>query len=237
MTTSFLIQIILNVEPNAENSNAASYVSIQGLSNEPKEHVLIELIGAIIGEPFYEELRTKQQLGYIVSSGARAVGKTKSLGFIAQSSTATNEKLTSEIMKYLDNVRPKFLENLGKGDFAVYVKSLVDRKLEPDKDLATETTRNWAEISSGRLQFDRPQREVAALLDLTKEDLLEFWDNFFVKDGRRVLITEIVPQVGKTSAPKPALSSNPKSADLNSPSLVLGIDDIDIYRRDRSQLM
>jgi insulysin len=227
------------LEPNAENGNAASYVSIQGLSEDPKEHVLMELVAAIIGEPFYEELRTKQQLGYIVSSGVRAVGKTKALGFIVQSSTAKNERLTNEIIKYLDNVRPTFLEKIGKGDLAVFVKSLIDRKTEPDKQLATETTRNWAEISSGRLQFDRPQREVAALLDLTKEDLLEFWDNFYAKDGRRILITEMVPQVGPTSAAKPLTSMGyapSSSTDSKSSPQILGIDDISVYRSERSRL-
>lgn len=195
----------------------------------------MELVGNIIGDSFYDELRTKQQLGYIVSSGVRAVGKTKSLGFIAQSSTAKNEKLTREIIKYLDNVRPKSLEKVGKGDFAVYVKSLVDRKTEPDKTLATEATRNWAEISSGRLQFNRAQLEAAALLDLTKEDLLDFWDSFYVKDGRRVLVTEMVPQVGPTSAQKPPRSTGYESSE--SSSVVLGIDDISAYRRNRSQLV
>merc|ERR1712194_836473 len=227
-------------EPNAENGNAASYVSIQGLSEEPKEHVLMELIGNIIGEPFYEEPRTRQQLGYIVSAGVRSVGKTKTMGFIVQSSTAKNEKLTNEIMKYLDNVSSKYLEKIGKADFAVYVKSLIDRKTEPDKQLATETTRNWAEIASGRLQFDRSQREVAALLDLTKEDLLDFWDRLYLKDGRRVLITEMIPQVGATSTPPPPTSTGytPNSASTTSKSsgLVLGIDDIEIYRQGCARL-
>jgi len=150
--------------------------------------------------------------------------------------------LATNAAKSFDSVRPKFLEKIGKADFAVYVKSLIDRKTEPDKQLATETTRNWAEISSGRLQFDRPQREVAALLDLTKEDILEFWDNFYVKDGRRVLITEMIPQVGPTSSPKPPTSTgysplNPSSTDSKSSSLVLGIDDISVYRRDRARLL
>merc|ERR1712194_113417 len=221
-------------EPNTENENAASSIVIQSLSEDPKEHVMMEIIGTIVAEPFYEELRTRQQLGYIVSSGINAVGKTKTMGFIAQSSTAKNEKLTNEIMKYLDNVRPKFLEKIGKADFAVYVKSLIDRKTEPDKTLAAETTRNWAEISSGRLQFDRAQRDAVAALELTKEDLLEFWDSFYVKDGRRVLITEMVPQVGPTSSPKPPTSTGYESSKLE--SIVLGIDDIGPYRRNRSQL-
>jgi len=221
-------------EPNAENGNAASYVSIQGLSEDPKEHVLMELVGAIIGEPFYEELRTQQQLGYIVSSGVRAVGKTKSLGFIVQSSTAKNEKLTKEIFRYLDAARSKYLEKIGEGDFAVYVKSLIDRKTEPDKQLATETTRNWAEISSGRLEFDRSQREVAALLDLSRDDLLGFWDKIYAGDGKRVLVTEMIPQVGPTSSKKPPASTGYSTSD---PSPVLGIDDIRAYRQDRAKLV
>jgi len=237
-------------EPNPENRNAASYVVIQGLSEEPKDHVMMEIISAIISERFYEELRTRQQLGYIVSAGIGAIGKTKTMGFVVQSSTAKNEKLTTEIIKYLDSIRPKFLETISKGDLAVYVKSLIDRKTEPDKQLATETTRNWAEIASGRLQFDRAQREVAALLDLTKEDLLVFWDRHYVNDGRRVLITEIIPQVGATSSPVPPTSTGyaaslktrstntgtSSSSPLASSGLILGIDDIEIYRQNQAQL-
>ena len=221
-------------EPNPENGNSASYVVLQNLLEDPKEHVLIELLANCVSEKFYEDLRTKQQLGYIVSSGIQALGKTRFIGFIVQSSVATNEKLTKEILRFLDNVRPNLLEKLTKGDFAVYIKSLIDRKAEPDKQLATEVTRNWGEIGSGRLQFDRTQREIAAALDLTKEDLLEFWDNLYVKDGRRLLITEIVPRVGVASTDPP-----PKSTGYNSSFVptgsgpILGIDDIENFRADR----
>jgi insulysin len=197
----------------------------------------LELLSAIVSEPFYEDLRTKQQLGYIVSSGIRAVGKTRFMAFIVQSSVAPTDKLTTETLKYLDKVRPSLLEKLNKGDFAVYVKSLIDRKTEPDKELSQEVTRNWAEIGSGRLQFDRVQREVAALLDLQKEDLLKFWDNLYVEDGRRVLITEVVPQVGSASSAAPPLSfgySNVYPDDDK--GLVLGLDDLEKYRKDRAMI-
>jgi insulysin len=226
-------------EPNEENGNAASYVVIQSLSTDPKDHVLIELVSSIVSEPFYEELRTRQQLGYIVSSGVKPVGKTKTMGFIVQSSTAKNEKLTKEIIKYLDRIRSD-LEKVSRGDFAVYVKSLIDRKTEPDKTLAAETTRNWAEIASGRLEFDRTQREVSALLSLEKEDLVDFWDNFYVKDGRRVLITEMIPQVGVASSDAPPKSTGyvPSLASIaKSSGLVLGVDDIQTFRNAREKLL
>jgi insulysin len=227
-------------EPNEENGNAASYVAIQSLSEDPKEHVMIELIGSIVSEPFYEDLRTRQQLGYIVSSGVRPVGKTIMMGFIVQSSSATNEKLTKEITRFLDNVRSKYLENLPKGDLAVFVKSLIDRKTEPDKQLATEVTRNWAEIASGRLEFDRIQQEVAALLSVEKKDLIDFWDRFYVQDGRRILVTEMIPQTGVASSKAPPKSTGyvPTLSSISKSSgLVLGIDDIQRYREEREKLL
>jgi insulysin len=66
-------------EPNPDNGNSASYIVLQSLSEDPKDHVMIELVTSIVAEPFYEDLRTKQQLGYIVSSGLRALGKTRCL--------------------------------------------------------------------------------------------------------------------------------------------------------------
>jgi insulysin len=226
-------------EPNPSNSNSACYVTIQNLSQKPKDHVLMELISTIFSEPFYESLRTKQQLGYIVSSGIRALGKTKYIGFVAQSSVAPTEKLTTEILKYLDAARVNLLEKLSDADFAVYIRSLIDRKTEPDKYLTDEVTRNWAEIASGRLQFDRAQQEAAALLDVTKEDLLNFWDELYVKDGRRLLITEMVPRIGVASSAAPPLSTgytSDKAASLTT-GLVLGIDDIEEFRKGREKFI
>jgi insulysin len=218
-------------EPNPDNMNSASYAVIQSLSEDPKEHVMMELLGSIVSEPFYENLRTKQQLGYIVSSGVRGLGKTRFLGFIVQSSVASTEKLTKEILRYLDGVRPKLLEKLSEGDYAVYVKSLIERKTDPDRQLTTEVTRNWGEIGSGRLQFDRIQREVSVLLDLSKTDLLEFWDSLYINDGRRLLVTEMVPRVGQASTAAPPLSYNDSGSSKE--NTLVGIDDIERLRKNR----
>lgn len=197
----------------------------------------MQLVSAIVSESFYEELRTRQQLGYIVSSGVSPNGKALSMAFIVQSSTAKNEKLTTEIIKYIDCIRSNYLEILSNAQLGVYVKSLIDQKTEPDKQLSAEVTRNWAEISSGRKQFDRSRREVAALLDLTKDDLLQFWDQLYVNDGRRVLITEMIPQVGVTSGPKPSKTNNFTTRSPSSTSgIVLGINDIEVYRQAQSRM-
>ena len=210
-------------EPNPSNKNAASQITLQCLKTSEKDHVLIEIISAIIEEPLFNELRTKQQLGYIVSSGVKGVDQSRLLAAIVQSSVAPAEKLSSSVLSFLDAVHDKLLLPLNAVDIELYVKGLVDKRLEPDKQLAVEVTRNWSEIACGRFQFDRVQAEVAALLDISKDDVLEFWDELYNSESSRILVTEIVPRTGQASSKEPALSGNIETR-------VLGINDIDELR-------
>lgn len=57
-----------------------------------------------------------------------------------------------------------------------YVGGLVDRKLEPDRRLSSEAERNWSEISTGQLRFDRRKEEAQALQNIREGDLLRFFD-------------------------------------------------------------
>jgi insulysin len=68
-------------EPNPLNNNAASHITLQCLETSEKNHVLVEIMGAIIEEPFFNELRTNQQLGYIVSSGVKGKSCTRNIMF------------------------------------------------------------------------------------------------------------------------------------------------------------
>jgi insulysin len=225
-------------EPNPSNENSVSYVTLQCLGESEKDHVLLELINSILAEPFYNDLRTKQQFGYIVSSGIRGIRNTRTLSFIVQSSVAPSDSLTVAILKFLDTVEAKLLKPLLVADLEVYVKSLIDKKTEPDKELAVEVTRNWSEIASGDLKFDRLQQQAAALLNVEKSDLLEFWQEIYGGNGRRVLITEMMPRQGAASSGIPPMSTG---FDVNkfSPEEgpVLGIDDIEKFRRDREKLV
>ena len=211
-------------EPNPSNNNAASHISLQCLGKSERDHVLMEIISAIIEEPFYDNLRTKQQLGYIVSSGVKGVDQSRTLSVIVQSNVAPAEKISKAMIEFLDGVEDR-LSPLTSIDIELFVKGLVDRRLEPDKQLAVEVTRNWSEIANGRFQYDRLQAEVAALLAITKQDIIDFWQQLYIKE-RRMLISEIVPRTGPTSK-APALS---KGYSGGVPQSELGINDIEKLR-------
>jgi len=212
-------------EPNPENGNAATQIILQSLGTSERDHVLIEIIAAVIQEPFYDDLRTKQQLGYIVASGVKAVEQTRTLSLIVQSNVAPAEGISAAVIKFLDGVSDRLLTPLTPVDIELFVKGLVDSRLEPDKQLAVEVTRNWSEIASGRFQYNRLRAEVAALLAIKKVDIVDFWEQLYAKE-RRMLVSEIVPKTGAKSK-EPALSSGYSGG---TPATVLGIDDINQLR-------
>lgn len=228
---------LLVSEPNRSNENSVSYVMLQSLSKSERDHVLMEIILSIVEEPFYNELRTKKQLGYIVATAVKGLAETRTLSFIVQSSMAPSDALTIEILNFLDKVEGNLLLKLPEADLAVYVKSLIDKKTEPDKEISVEVTRNWSEISSGRLQFDRLQREAAALLEVEKDDVINFWRSIYSADGRRVLVTEIIPRQGAASSQTPPTSTGYGSRQFafEDTSFVLGVDDIEEFRRAREK--
>jgi len=229
---------LLVAEPNADNENAVAHVMIQNLEPSEKDHVLIELASSLLREPFYNDLRTKQQLGYIVASSVRGIGTSRTLSFLVQSSKYDSDTLVDRIFAFLDSAEEKCLQSVSKGDVAVYAKSLIDRKTEEDKDLASEVTRNWGEVASGRLQFDRPQKEAAALLDITKDDLVAFWRKIYDSNNRRVLVTQVVPQTGPASSKLPSRSMGYEVGTAEkSDNILLGIDDIAQFRRDLESAM
>jgi len=116
---------LLISEPNPSNENSVSYVMLQSLGPSDKDHVLMEILNSVVEEPFYNELRTTKQLGYIVASGVKAVAATRTISFIVQSSVAPSDSLTIEILSFLDKVESNILAKLSKIDFSVYVKRCV----------------------------------------------------------------------------------------------------------------
>ena len=157
--------------------------------------------------------------------------QSRTLSVIVQSNVATAEDLTTSMLKFLDSVGEKLIAPLTIVDIELYVKGLVDSRLEPDKRLAVEVTRNWGEIASGRFQYGRLQSEVGALLNITKQDIVDFWDKLYIKE-RRMLITEVVPKAGPVSTKEPALGGAYKNG---VPASVLGIKDIDKLRENGEQ--
>ena len=106
-------------------------------------------------EPTFDQLRTKEQLGYVVSSRTCTTRDIVSAGFLIQSPHKNCLQLRARLDVHLAKMRIK-MQNLSDEDFVKIVGSINTIISEKDKSLKEEFDRFWvSEIASHKYKFDR----------------------------------------------------------------------------------
>lgn len=112
------------------------------------------LLAHIASEPAFNQLRTVEQLGYIVSSSTW--GATASLGWrVVVQSEKNPVYLENRVDVFLDEHLKKLLEDMTNEEFEQKRQGLIDKKLEKFKNLGEETSSFWSHISGGYHDFMR----------------------------------------------------------------------------------
>ena len=134
------------------------------------------LLGQMTEEAGFDQLRTKEQLGYIVFTGVKMQATTMGYRVIIQSERPT-EYLEERINAFLAHFG-KSLETMSKEDFESHKSSLIAKRLEKIKNLDQESTRFWSHISNEYLDFLSREHDVSYLKPLTKSDLIDFFQHY-----------------------------------------------------------
>ncbi|XP_024120451.1 insulin-degrading enzyme [Oryzias melastigma] len=136
-------------------------------------NMLLELFCQIIREPCYNTLRTKEQLGYSVSSGARRADGVQGLRFSIQSKRPPHY-LESRVEAFLLSMETA-LEEMNEEVFQKHIQALAVRRLDKPKKLSAECAKYWAEVTSRQYHFDRDNIEVKHLKTLRKDHVMDFF--------------------------------------------------------------
>ncbi|KAH9625012.1 hypothetical protein KSS87_008080 [Heliosperma pusillum] len=166
---------------NSSDENSALVHYIQVHQDDYVANVKLQLIALIAKQPAYHQLRSVEQLGYIVALLNRSESGVHGLQFIIQSTAKGPRDIDSRVEAFLTKFESE-LRQLSEDEFKKNVGSLIDTKLEKHKNLREECRFFWKEISDGTFKFDRNDAEVAALKQLTQQELVDFFDEF-VKIG------------------------------------------------------
>ncbi len=201
------------VTPNALEVNSAIEVYVQIGVDEGDEWMLLALLAQLIEQPFYAELRTRQQLGYIVQAGVTETEGVRGLIFSVQSSALPPDLVEIRIDDFLRGFRST-LESMPAAELDGYRDALAAAQLDVDRRLAAQSGRLWNEIVSRRYEYGRPWRSAERIKRATREQLLDFFDRKMAPDsptGRR-LATHVFASARAPRAPASAegvLSSAP----------------------------
>jgi len=172
---------------NAAEPNGACELVVQlgALTPSPREAALALLAAHLVNEPFFDDLRTRQALGYVVQSSLRVDAGVASLRFVVQSTKVSPAEARARIESFLAAF-PAAVAALSPEAFASNVAAVATARGEADKSLEGEAQRLWTEVTEpGRLSFARASAEVDALLALSQADAVAFFAERVAPGGAR----------------------------------------------------
>ncbi|CEL63782.1 insulysin [Rhizoctonia solani AG-1 IB] len=161
--------------PNKEelNSSLTYYVEVGDLTNAPLRATLL-LFAQMIREPAFNQLRTKEQLGYVVSSSAWFLH-----GSIGWHITVQSERkpvyLERRVESFLDLFK-ETLKAMPEVEFERQRDAFALKRLERLKNMGEEASRFWAHIESGYQDFLRRETDAKNVRLLTKQDIETFFN-------------------------------------------------------------
>ncbi|CAF3867523.1 unnamed protein product [Adineta steineri] len=169
-------------------------IYLQCFQQTLENNALLELFCHFIGEPCFDQLRTKEQLGYVVKSGAcRSLGGVQGFRVIVQSARKLDH-VNQRIELFIDSIRDYIL-NMPDDIFKKQREGYMVKKVEIPKSMHSQGNEFWNEITSHQFCFDRPQLEVEIIKSLERTDLLRFYDHYISLNSihRRKLAVHVNP--------------------------------------------
>lgn len=138
------------------NLNSAIDMHLQiGSTGDLRIRCLTRVFGQIFKEPFFDALRTKEQLGYVVHHDMTQSGTSIGLRFLIQSESDPSF-LDDRIERFLqeDNLIP-LLEGMSESNFKRHISSVAEKLTSKKRSMIEETSSYWSQIYNGQLDFER----------------------------------------------------------------------------------
>lgn len=151
---------------------------LQGADNGWDDRAATALTAQIIKSGFFQQLRTEQQLGYIVSAFSWAQLDVPGLVMLIQSPVADAGALADAMDTFLDGV----VASLDDEQFERHRKALVNEVLRPHKNLWERAEFYWQSIAKKQYEFDGRQRLAQAIESLQRDQWQAYFEEVFLNN-------------------------------------------------------
>ena len=151
------------------------------------------LFAQIIHEPCFDTLRTKEQLGYVVFSSSLNNHGAVNLRILVQSEHTT-QFLEWRIVEFYEKIG-ELLSTMSEDDFEKHKRALCKTLLQKYKNMEEESARYTASIYIGDYNFLHRHRKAEIVQGLTKEMMVEFYNEYIVGPHATRLVIHLKSQV------------------------------------------
>ena len=152
-----------------QGSNAVWWLDLALPEDTPRMRAASLAFAAFASPAVFTELRTRQQLGYIVSSGAGTSERARWLSFLIQSSTFTSSQLQQRAETFLATL-PASLAALPDAEWAALKAGVQSRLEAKPTGIADRAERLFTSAYVFAGEWERQATTTAALQALTQAD-------------------------------------------------------------------
>ena len=166
--------LVNGFNPQDENNALVCYFEAKQKSARSTAHLLV--LQKLLAEPCFNELRTKKQLGYIVSLGLTSFGSglkrtMRGIAIRVLSNRYSPWAIENEVGSFLSSQK-HILEQISQTDVDVHVSSLVRALEDPPSSYLDEAGLFWDCILDDEdAMFDWREQVIASLRAATAEDV------------------------------------------------------------------
>ncbi|MCW8196083.1 peptidase M16 [Proteobacteria bacterium 005FR1] len=162
-----------------QHNDKAAILYIQGNDDSLTENAYALLMQQVIRSPFFHQLRTEQQLGYVVFVSAMPLKDVPGTIMVVQSPSVSVEELMNAITAFANKAR-----DLLPQDLAQHKSALVNQLMEAPKNLHEQASRYWESIVDDDDSFDRRERLAEAVMTIDTEELGDYFANSLIRKPR-----------------------------------------------------
>uniref|UniRef100_A0A7S4JUU6 Insulin-degrading enzyme n=2 Tax=Odontella aurita TaxID=265563 RepID=A0A7S4JUU6_9STRA len=149
-----------------------------------RDNAKLAFLNHLLQEPAFNELRTQEQLGYIVHCSIKTSGDdVKGLLILIMSDSYHPSYLDDRVEAFLDRFRSKLVRQ-SVDEFNSNVDAVVTNFFEKNKNLGEESSKYWSGINDEKYVFRKYKLIGEEVQSLTREDVLRFYDRYVAQGGR-----------------------------------------------------
>lgn len=170
----------LNPRPGDPN-DVTIVTTLYGVS-DPRSRAYLSILGNILQNVAYDELRTQRQLGYVVNAGMIQLSNVLGMSVLVQGTKLKADEVEPVIYSVLHKTMPERLASLNDKDFKSYVDSFRQSMISPPAQYAAEFTKFWGPIisSPGGECFGMDDEMLSVVKDIkSKQPLVDLWKKLF----------------------------------------------------------
>ncbi|MBT6125828.1 MAG: peptidase M16 [Halieaceae bacterium] len=167
-----------------EHDDAVLAWYLQGAGNSWKDRAATALTVQIMKSGFFQQLRTEQQLGYIVSTFAWPQLDVPGLVMLIQSPVADAAALSDAMSAFLGDVPLAVDEE----QFQRHRDALINEVLRPHKNLWEQAEFYWQSIAKKQYEFNGRQTMANAIKSLSREQWQAYFEEVFLNQQRSLQV-------------------------------------------------